>query len=64
MKDVKYIGDRGPVEIEVGPQLWQPVEPGGVVSLRDDLADSLADQPDMWELVVKPATKTSKKAEA
>lgn len=54
MKDVKYIGDRGPVEIEIGPQQWVTVDPGGVIAVRDEVAESLAEQHDMWEL---PATK-------
>lgn len=55
MKAVKYVGDRGPVEIEVAPQRWREIAPGEVFEVADDLAASLVLQEGMWELA--PSTR-------
>lgn len=63
MKQVKYVGDRGPVEIEVGPQQWRTVEPGEVIEVPDEMAAGLCDQESMWQPSRRKTTKAVKAAD-
>lgn len=56
-RHVTYHGPIDEVEIEVAPNLWQPVKRGASVEVSDDLADSLLDQPDNWKAAKVAAAK-------
>lgn len=57
LKRVRNVSRRGGArEIEHPPGRWVTVEHGGHVDLPTGLAESLAEQADVWEIVATGAT--------